>query len=86
MIKRTDLFALDFYKKSVFTGSDKKMCYRIERVGDDDICKFQATMWEGPFNYETTPEEKKSRHLEEFSEEGLCSLVEWMNGQLPKMV
>lgn len=85
MISRKELFALDFYKKSAFTGSDRNMCYRIERVGDDDIFKFQATVWEGPYSYAATPEEKKVRHLEDFSEEGLNALVDWMNEASRKM-
>ena len=79
MVKRSELFALDYYKKAVFTGSDKNMRYRIERVGDDDVCKLQATVWEGPLNYEKTAEEKKTRHLEEFSEAGLEACAAWIN-------
>ncbi len=79
MVSRSDLFALSYYKKAAFTGSDKNLCYRIERVGDDDIFKLQATVWDGPFNFESTPDEKKTRHLEEFSEEGLCAIAEWIN-------
>ncbi len=81
MIQRKDLFAVAYYKKAVFTGSDKGMCYRIERVENDDGEHFKATAWEGPYNYETTPDEKKTSHLEEFSEEGLFASAEWLNEQ-----
>ena len=32
MIDRKDLLALAFYKRSAFTGSDKGLCYRIEKT------------------------------------------------------
>ncbi len=81
MIARSDLLALAYYKKAVFTGSDKNMCYRLERMEEDGVEKFRATVWEGPYNYASTPEEKKVCHFEDFTEEGITAAAEWMNGQ-----
>ncbi|CBK73642.1 hypothetical protein CIY_07490 [Butyrivibrio fibrisolvens 16/4] len=83
MIDRGRLLSLGYYKKAPsFTGSDKNKCYKIERFRDEDSeeDQFKATIWPGPFSSENTPEESKQSRTAEFSEDGLQSLVEWMNG------
>ncbi len=32
MIHRKDLLAMSFYEKSPFTGSEGRMCYRVEKI------------------------------------------------------
>lgn len=81
MIVRSDLLALDYYKKAVFTGSEKGMRYRVERIEEDETPFFLATVWPEPYNFVTTPDEQKTSSREEFSEEGLLLLIDWMNEQ-----
>lgn len=45
----------------------------------EQIKKLKATIWPGPFSFENTDDDKKQSKLEEFSEEGLQALVDWMN-------
>ncbi len=79
MIDRHDLLALPFYKKSAFTGSEKEMCYRIERIVTEEQEHFQATLWPGPYCYDKTGDDVKITHQEDFSEAGLVALIHWMN-------
>ena len=82
MIKRSDLLALSFYEKSPFTGSDKGMRYRVEKVTDEaNEAFFQATVWREPFAFDHTPDEEKTVHREAFSEDGLLELITWMNDE-----
>lgn len=89
MIQRKDLLALNFYKKSPFTGSDGNMRYRVEKIeqenGDEAPAQvfLQATVWPGPYAFAKTDESKKVRHKADFSDEGLCELTDWMNQQQP---
>ena len=83
MIERSRLLSLGYYKKAPsFTGSDGKKCYKIEKFqeeGSEEVL-FKATIWEGPFSSENTPEENKVSKKAPFTEEGLLELVDWMNG------
>mgnify|MGYP006916256628 CR=1 FL=1 len=82
MIERSRLLSLGYYKKAPsFTGSDNKKCYKIERIHDEeaDEDRFKATIWPGPYSSENTPEEDKQSNTASFTEEGLQTLVDWMN-------
>ena len=82
MIDRKRLLSLGYYKKAPsFTGSDKNKCYKIEKFqeeGSEDVL-FKATLWPGPYSSENTPEDQKLTQTAPFTEEGLQSLVDWMN-------
>lgn len=81
MIKRKDLLALSFYERSPFTGSDKQMNYRVEKVTDPDQGKklLQATVWPGPLCFPLAEETSKKTKTADFSDNGLEQLVQWMN-------
>ncbi len=92
MIERKRLLALAFYNKEHFSGSDQErnLRFRVEKVTPslpDDAPEdaepeepyFLGTIWPEPYSFEKTDEEKKITHREDFSEEGLCALVDWMN-------
>ena len=83
MIERSRLLSLGYYKKAPsFTGSDGKKCYKIEKFQEEDSEEvlFKASLWEGPFSSDNTPEEKMAIKKAPFTEEGLLELVDWMNG------
>ncbi len=82
MIKRTDLLSLGYYRSAVFTGSDKAMRYRVERINGTDETEpdvFQATVWPGPYAYDATDPALRQTVLEPFSEEGLCRIADRLN-------
>ena len=81
MIKRNDLLALSFYEKSPFTGSEKQMNYRVEKVMSEDGAQklLQATVWPGPLCFPLADEAAKKQRRASFSEEGMEELVAWMN-------
>ena len=45
-----------------------------------------VTSWPEPYGYDATPEEEKTREEFPFSEEGIVSGVEWLNGQHARYV
>ena len=77
MVKRNQLFPLNFYKKEKFNGSMKKMNYRLQKTDD----KFIATVWEGPYCYDATNKENMETAEFEFSEEGINQATDWLNSK-----
>lgn len=87
MIGRQELLAFEFYKLRPFKGSDNGIRYMIQKEtlqdekSEDGEGKtvLTAYIWPEPFCFEATPEEKKGSKQFEFSEEGLCEAIEWLN-------
>lgn len=82
MIKRDDILSMEFLKKTEFTGSCQGMRYRLEGVSREEGKRLLATVWPEPYNYVTTPEEKKQRAEFSFDEDGVTDAVAWMNDRL----
>ncbi len=86
MLDRNDLLDLTFYKMSPFKGSLGKLRYKIEKITDDDgTDKLLVTTWPGPFNFEKTDDSLKEKHTEEFSEEGMQKITDYLNKNAEKM-
>ena len=85
MIDRQDILSMEYLKKTEFTGSHQGMRYRLEGVAADGEKKLLVTVWPEPFNYVTTPEEKKMRAEFSFDEDGVTDAVAWMNDRLFEM-
>ena len=95
MISNDDILNMNFYKKEKFTGSYLGMRYLIKKdcepVADkedaDDnkepktIDIFRVSIWPGPYNYETTPDEQKTVATFPFTPEGKQQVVDWLNEQ-----
>ena len=79
MIERKELFSMPFYKKTYFTGSYLGMHYRIEKKSLEDTSCFFATVFPGPYNFETTDDAFMSSESFDFSEEGLDNVCTWLN-------
>ncbi len=70
-MQRSDLLALDFYKKSPFKGSIQGMCYMVTgKIRDEELPEgseakpkklyhFEVCLWPGPLNFEKTNAELK---------------------------
>ena len=94
MIRREDILSMEYLKKTEYTGSHQGMRYRMEKteteVAAEDgenkepkvIKELLVTVWPEPFNYITTPEEKKNRKKFSFDEDGIVDAIAWMNDQL----
>lgn len=82
MIDRQDILSMEYLKKTEFTGSHQGMRYRLEGVSEGDEKKLLVTVWPEPFNFLTTPEEKKERAEFSFDEDGVVDAVAWMNDRL----
>lgn len=80
MIARTDIFNINFYKKERFHGSYKGMYYRIEKYepkeGDTVL---RVTVWPGPYNFDTTPDEQKTSASYPFTDDGLTEVCDYLN-------
>lgn len=91
MITNDDILNMNFYKKERFTGSYRGMRYLIQKASiepvtsnEDEPVKedvFQATIWPGPYNYASTPEEQKTSATFPFTPEGKQQVVDWLNTQ-----
>lgn len=79
MIQRSDILSIPYLKKSTFTGSCQGMRYRLEKVEEDENVQLQAVIWDAPYSYAVTAEEKKEYQRFPFSEEGICQVVDWLN-------
>ena len=98
MITRKDVMPVNFLKKDKFPGSDPGMRYRMEmpkrEVPKEDGADGETveetvrtgTSWTEPYGDDATPEEEKTREECPFSEEGIVSGVEWLNGQHARYV
>ena len=82
MIERKDVMPVNFLKKEKFTGSYRGMRYRMEKAakGEEETVLF-VTAWPEPYGFDATPEEEKIRQEFPFTEEGICSGVDWLNEQ-----
>ena len=79
MIEANQLYNVNFYKSSAFTGSLKHMHYRVIKEDTDDGPVFLVTTWPGPYNYDSTPDEKKKTATFPFSNEALKEVADYLN-------
>lgn len=79
MIDLDGMISIPFLKKTLFTGSHRKMNFLLKKVSDDDGDRIRVVAWPGPFNFENTEDEKKVSHDVEFSSEGIKQAVQWLN-------
>lgn len=89
MITNDDILNMNFYKKERFTGSYLGMRYLIRKDSeetkspDDDAPVssdiFRVTAWPGPYNFATTPDDKKVSVAFPFTPEGKQQVVDWLN-------
>lgn len=91
MIERGDILSIAYLKKAVFTGSYEGMRFRFaavirelsgaeeEKTGNGEQV-LEITVWEGPYAYNATSEEKKLRRDFAFSEEGIQEGIHFLNG------
>lgn len=90
MITRDDILSMEYLKKTEFTGSNCGMRYRLERAkvkesdaedaGTKDVLR--CTVWPEPFNFFTTPADRKISADFFFGEDGIVDAVAWMNDRL----
>ena len=84
MIDRKEILSLEYLKKTEFTGCHQGMRYRMEKAeaeGEGDP-KLKVTVWPEPFNFFTTPDEKKTFKEFSFDDDGVTDAVAWMNDRL----
>lgn len=77
-ITREMLFPLAFYKKTKFNGSKGKICYRIEKISEEDGDKFLLSIWDGPECYDVAKGEKNTSKYP-FTDEGMEEIMEHLN-------
>lgn len=81
MITNEDILNMNFYKKEKFTGSYLGMRYLIKKDTKDDTDIFRVCIWPGPYNFDSTPEEKKTSMDFPFTPDGKQQVVDWLNEQ-----
>lgn len=78
MINSKDIASLPFLKKSPYTGSFQGIRYRIQKEEIDEQLHLKAFVWPEPFAFDKTPEEKIVSEIFDFSDDGLKSILEWL--------
>lgn len=77
MIDKDYFMPLAFFKKEVFTGSEKGMRFLIRKADD----KLEGIIWPEPYSFAATQEDLKSKAEFEFSQDGVGLAVDWLNAQ-----
>lgn len=81
MIDKENFHYFNYIKKEELSGSMEGMRYMLKKISDGEEDKLQVTIWQGPLNYQKTPEEKKKRMELPFSTEGVEMAADWLNEQ-----
>lgn len=86
MLKRMQLFPLNFYKKEDFNGSINGMNFRLakserEQEDGEKALILKGTVWRGPYCYDVTPDVKKEHREFSFAEEGIQEALEWFESK-----
>ena len=79
MIEAQQLYNVNYYKSAAFTGSLKHMHYRVIREETETDPVFCVTIWPGPYNFDTTPDEKKKNRTFPFTNEALRDIASYLN-------
>lgn len=83
MVDLTGCISIPYLKKTVFTGSDGKMRYLIEKAEDEKKdTVLRVWYWEGPYASDKVPQPQKTAAVFPFSEEGISQAVAWLNEAL----
>lgn len=72
---------LNILKKNPYTGSYKGIRFLFQKQEEEEKKFICVTVWPGPFNYASTPEEKKEVKVFDFDKEGLDAAIEWVDNQ-----
>lgn len=84
-VTRKDLLPLSFLKKSAYTGSKRRMNYKLEKTEVMQEAVLRVYAWKGPFSFDNTdPEQIVSADME-FSDAGIDAAVEYLNRLLPEL-
>lgn len=90
MLERSEYMPLEYFKKQKWTGSYRGMRFLFHKVTEElqekpdgetmeqEQIRLEVVVWNEPFSYEKTPEEKKTRQRFEFSEEGRELAIQWL--------
>lgn len=81
MITAEDILNMNFIKRKIYRKLQGHAlpCKKEKDDAENDI--FRATVWPGPYNFSTTPDDQKISATFPFTEEGRQQAVDWMNEQ-----
>ena len=85
MVDVSDMLKMSYYELAPYTGSDGDKRFRIEKItegeGEEQKKLLQVSMWWGKYSYDNTPKEAMIIHTEDFGDEGLKKIADWLNDQ-----
>ncbi|MCI8401126.1 MAG: hypothetical protein HFI38_03370 [Lachnospiraceae bacterium] len=79
MLKREDVLSLGYLKKTTFSGSCQGLRFLLQSEEQDGKRYLHVFVWPEPYAFDYTPDEQKQDCTLEFSEDGICQAVEWIN-------
>ena len=68
--------SINYIKKAPYFGSFEGISFAFVKKDEDTL---EAYLYQGPYNFDTTPEEKKLKAEFKFSNEGYEQAIAWMN-------
>ena len=86
MIEKNDILSMAFLKKEKFTGSYFGMRYQIEKIDREEVQYLLVTIWPEPFSFQATDDALKQKKEFDFTEEGRCLAIEWLNNQYKEQI
>lgn len=87
-IEREDVFTFAYFGyKQRFHGSHRGTRYALEKKtveneNGEETSVIRAWIWPEPFCFEETEEEKKTSKDFEYSEQGVCAAIDWINDEI----
>ena len=82
IFRRKDLFTINYYKAQPYTAGSNGTRIRLTLEDREEDPHLQLALWPEPFSYDKTPEEQKTFHRFDYSEEGIQAVISWLNGNL----
>lgn len=72
---------LPYINRSVYTGSDQGMRYRLKKKATEEETCLEAVIYPEPYCFEATPEEEKIFREFPFTQEGFDETIAWLNAE-----
>ena len=67
-------------KKNVFTAATKACITALKKYAPEEgDTVLQVTVWPGPYNFDTTPDEQKTSASYPFTDDGLTEVCDYLN-------
>lgn len=82
IFRRKDFFTINYYKAQPYTAGSNGTRIRLTLEDREEDPHLQLALWPEPFSYDKTPDDQKTYHRFDYSEEGIQAVIAWLNENL----